>query len=109
MTAMEWATVSWTSLAIRSRSASTRRRASSSLVCSARSARSSASAARARLARTDSPSAAAMMAPPIRKNTHPAALNGCRSAVTSQTVMSRTLPAAMMCSDRRPSPSAITV
>jgi hypothetical protein len=73
MIAMAWATVSWTSRAIRSRSASTRERASSSPVRSACRARSSASAAMTRRDRTDSPRAAAMIDAAIRKNTQPMA------------------------------------
>ena len=55
ITPMVWETTSCSSLAIRSRSSVTRRRASSSRVRSARSARSRSSATYARLARTDSP------------------------------------------------------
>ena len=55
ITPMVWETTSCSSLAIRIRSSSTRRRASSSRVRSARSARSRSSATYARRARTASP------------------------------------------------------
>ena len=105
MIAMACATVSWTSRAIRSRSASTRERASSSRVRSACRARSSASAAMTRRDRTDSPRAAAMTDAAIRKNTHPMAAAGSMSAAaTSQPVASTVMPTPAITSDRRPSP-----
>lgn len=57
---MWWATTSWRSRAIRSRSSATRRLASSSRVRSARSARSRMASTKARRLRTASPAADAI-------------------------------------------------
>jgi putative methionine-R-sulfoxide reductase with GAF domain len=110
MMAMACATVSWTSRAILSRSSSTRARASSSRVRSANSARCNASAAMNLLERTLSPRAALMTDAPIRKNTQPMAAGGSMSvAAISQTAARAAIPTPAITSERRPSPSAVSV
>jgi len=110
MIAIACATVSCTSRAIRSRSASTRARASFSRVRSARSARASASAAITCRERTDSPSAALITDAPIRKNTQPRAARGSMSAAATSQATARTeIPPPATSSERRPSPCAVSV